>query len=964
MRDFFTPPVSIAELIAMITNRPSDDDVPLVSGDEIADIYVDEDDHEVANIAATDCGDDIERVTGCHPTVTGSLDELSETAVIVGTIGRSEGVEQCLQVSDVDAATLTDKRESFVIETVEQPLPDVESCVLIAGSDRRGTAYGAYELSEQIGVSPWYWWADVSVAERDTVVVESGMYSFGPPSVTHRGIFLNDEDFGLRPWASETFAPDEADDRPGIGPTTYARIFELLLRLKANTIWPAMHPGTKAFYRYPENPEVAQQYAIIVGTSHCEPLHRNNVDEWDGSPNEWNYATNRERILTYWRSRVEDVADHENIFTLGMRGIHDSGMVGGDTRAETVELLQQVIDDQRRLLDETHDRPVEEIPQVFCPYKEVLDVYRGGLDVPEDVCLMWPDDNHGYVRELPTDAERSREGGSGMYYHLSYWGRPHDYLWLSSIPLSLVRTELVKAYDAGVHDYWVINVGDIKPTETELEFALDLAWDVEATRSVPSTEWLRSWADREFGETHAEDIAEILAEYYRLSLARKPEHMGWSAVYPDTAPDEPAFSFVHEGDEARRRIDAFKRLVERAESVYETLPPERRSSFYQLVLYQVRCAASMSKKYLHAARSRLYTGQGRTTANRYAELAERAHRRIESETRYYNEDLCDGKWDKMMSHQPRDLPVFDAPATGNLTPRKGAALGVVAEGHRAPVRSDESTPPTLPTFDPDTDPERFVDIFTRGDDSVEWSATTDHEWIDIDTTEGTVEGERRLWVGIDWDTAPDRHTTGDVTIEGGGVEKIVRVEAVSPSGEPRSDFLETNGAVTIEAEHYSRAHDGDLGIWSQCDIPGRVSGATIAVEPATFPSHAPDSDAAPLLEYDIELSTTGPVDVEVQCIPAQALNEQRDLRYTVSIDRDERAVVSIDPDGGEHDSQWQRNVLRGATIAATTHEIETPGTHTLQLRALDPGLIVDRIVVRADRDRKTYLGPRESALET
>ncbi|WP_255681372.1 glycosyl hydrolase 115 family protein [Natrinema sp. SYSU A 869] len=781
--------------------------------------------------------------------------------------------------------------------------------------------------------------------------------------MTYRGIFLNDEDFGLRPWAAETFAPEEADDRPGIGPTTYARIFELLLRLKANTVWPAMHPDTKAFYRYPENSAVADEYAIIVGTSHCEPMHRNNVDEWDDSRGEWNYATNREQILTYWRSRVEAVADGENVFTLGMRGIHDSGMPGEETRAETVELLQQVIDDQRRVLDEVHDRPVEEIPQVFCPYKEVLDVYRGGLDVPEDVCLMWPDDNHGYVRELPLDAERKREGGSGVYYHLSYWGRPHDYLWLSSVPPGLIRSELTKAYDAGARDYWVVNVGDIKPTEAELEFALDLAWDVEATRSVSSDEWLRDWAAREFGETHADDIAGILAEYYRLSLARKPEHMGWSTVYPDTHPDEPAFSFVHKGDEARRRVEAFERLVERAESVNEDLPPERRPSFYQLVLYQVRCAAAMSKKYLHAARSRLYAGQGRTSANHYAELAKRAHRCIEAETRYYNEDLCDGKWEGMLSHRPRDLPVFDAPATASLTPREGAALGVAVEGRRTPVRGDESTPPSLPTFDPGVDPDRFVDVFARGDKPVEWSATPSDEWIDVDATEGVVEDELRLWVGVDWDAIPTQRATGDVTIEGAGVEKTVRVETASPRSEPHGDFVETNGAVAIEAERYSRTHDGDPGVWTRCDVPGRVSGTTVAVEPSTFSSHDPGSDAAPLLEYDIELSTTGSVDIEVQCIPTQALNEQRDLRYAVSVDSGERAVVSTDPDGGEHDPQWQVNVLRGATIETTTHEIETRGTHTLQLRALDPGLVVDRIVVYADRDRETYLGPRESALE-
>ncbi|RRJ29442.1 glycosyl hydrolase 115 family protein [Halocatena pleomorpha] len=953
----------------MITDALSDGNVPIVAGDTIADIYVDEDDHKVANIATADFRDDIERVTGRCPTITGSLDELSGAAVIVGTIGHSVGVERCLKVSDVDAGTLADERECFVIETVaietvDGPLSNVESCVLIAGNDRRGTAYGVYELSKQIGVSPWYWWADVSIAERDAVVVESGTYSFGPPSVPYRGIFLNDEDFGLRPWASETFAPEEAEDRPGIGPTTYAQIFELLLRLKANTIWPAMHPGTKAFYQYPKNPTVAEKYAIIVGTSHCEPLHRNNVDEWDDPPSDWNYATNREQILAYWRSRVESVADHENIFTLGMRGIHDSGMAGGDTRAERVELLQRVIDDQRRLLADVHDRPVEEIPQVFCPYKEALDVYRGGLDVPEDVCLLWSDDNHGYVRTLPTDAERTRKGGSGMYYHLSYWGRPHDYLWLSSVPLGLVRTELVKAYDAGARECWIINVGDIKPTETELEFALDLAWNVEATRSVSSDEWLRDWAGREFGSAHADDIAEIVAEYYRLALARKPEHMGWSRVYPDTGPDEPAFSFVREGDEARRRINAFERLVELAESVSETLPLERQPSFYQLVLYQVRCAAWMSKKYLHAARSRLYAAQGRTTANCYATLAERAHRRIESETQYYNEDLCGGKWEGMQSHQPRELPVFDAPATARVTPRTGAALGVAAEGHFEPVRGDERTPPSLPTFDPDSDPERFIDVFTRGEDPVDWSVKTDVEWIEIETTNGTVAGERRLWVGINWDTAPNQHTSGEVTIDGGGIEKTVRVVVASPSTDSRGSFLETNGTVAIEAEHYSRAHDGDRSAWDRCDVPGRVSGSTIAVAPSTFPSYSPDSDAVPLLEYDIEVSTVGSVDVEVQCVPTQPLNERRSLRYAISIDGGERAVVSIDPDGDEHDPQWQRNVLRGATITTTTHEIETLGSHTLQLRALDPGLIVDRIVVYTDCDRETYLGPRESTVKT
>ena len=947
----------------MITESPSEDDVPLVSDDATATIYVDESDHDVVGVSARDLADDIRRVTGVRPPVSGSLDDLSGAAVIVGALGDSAGVDACLEASDVDAATLAGKRESFVITTARAPVPGVDSCVLIVGSDRRGTAYGVYELSKRIGVSPWYWWADVAPRERALLAVEATTYREGPPSVTYRGVFLNDEDFGLRPWASETFAPGEAADRPGLGPAAYARVFELLLRLKANTIWPAMHPDTKAFYRYPENAEVADRYAIVVGTSHCEPMHRNNVDEWEESLGEWNYATNGDRVREYWRARAEDVAAYENVFTIGMRGIHDSGMPGGDTREERIELLQRVLDDQREMLDETHDRPVEEVPQVFCPYKEVLELYRGGLDVPEDVCLMWPNDSHGYIRELPTGPEREREGGSGIYYHLSYWGRPHDYLWLSSVPPGLIKAEMGKAYDADAGEYWIVNVGDIKPTEKEMEFFLDLAWDAEGVRSTSVSTWLENWAAREFGDAHAGNVAGILADYYRLSHARKPEHMGWSTVYPNTQPDEPAFSLTRGGDEARQRVEAFERLVDRAESVYEALPKARRAGFYQLVLYQVRCAAAMSEKFLHASRSRLYAGQGRTTANRYAELTERARERIAAETRYYNEELADGKWTGMMSDHPRDLPVFDVPGTGRYEPIDGAALGVAIEGRRAPVRGDEARPPTLPTLHRRVDRDRFVDVFARGTDPVEWSATASDGWIRLSERSGTVDGERRLWVGIDREAVPAGRTRGEVVIEGSGAHKTVGVEVAAPIDDPAGDSVEVDGAVAVEAERYSRAVDGSSGTWRQCDAPGRVSGETVAVDLPLSASHDPGSDDAPRLEYDIVLTSTGTVEVEVQCVPTQALNSERDLRYAVALGDGKRRAASIDPADGEHDPVWQQNVLRGAAIGASEHRVGEPGKHTLRLSALDPGLIVDRIVVYADGERTTYLGPRETAVD-
>ncbi len=948
------------EVWFVITESPDKGDVTIVRGKSIADVYVDPNDHAVTHIAATDLCTDVERVTGTEPQLVNTLDAAGEIAVVVGTIDNSVGVDACLPASDIDAAELRGRRESYVIATVRNPAPDLDACVLVVGSDPRGTAYGSYDLSKTIGVSPWYWWADVAPTRRDVVAVEAGCYADGPPSVTYRGIFLNDEDFGLRPWATDAHAPDDSD-RPGIGPTTYERLFELLLRLKANTVWPAMHPDTKAFYRYPEHADLADTYAIIVGTSHCEPMHRNNVDEWEAPHEEWNYETNRETILSYWRERVEDVADYENVFTLGMRGIHDSEMPGGDTREERTATLQRVIEDQRTLLDEAHDRSVDRVPQAFCPYKEVLELYRGGLDVPEDVCVMWPDDNYGHIRALPTEPKRERAGGHGVYYHLSYWGRPHDYLWLSSVPPGLVRREMTKAYDAGAREYWFVNVGDVKPTEKEMEYFLDLAWDVESVRETPIAAWLEAWADREFGERYAGEIADLLREYYRLSQSRKPEHMGRSTVYPNTKPDDPAFSVTHGGDEARRRVAAFERIADRATEICDTLPESRRPSFYELVGYPIRCAAAMTAKHIHAYRSRRYAGQGRATAEAYGDRAEAAHRRIAEETRYYNETLLDGKWAKMMSDRPRELPVFDEPDTASTTPHEGPSLGVVPEGCREPVRESDVHPPALPTVHPGMDRERFLDLFARGAEPTEWTATPSDDWIRLSAREGTVTDETRLWVGVDRTLVPETGAAGTITVEGYGTRKRVRVVA-SPRRETAADFAVIDGVAAMEAEHASRRRDGDRARWTDDDIPGRLSGTTVALEPSVFESYDPDEDGTPRLEFDLEIPSAETVTVDAYCVPTQALTEARDLRYAVDLGED-REIASIDPAGGEHDPEWQQNVLRGGAVGTTTHEIPTTGLHTLAVEGLDPGLIVDRIVVRTDARAETYLGPRETRLE-
>ncbi|MCU4975303.1 glycosyl hydrolase 115 family protein [Halobacteria archaeon AArc-m2/3/4] len=991
------------EAIAVDSHGGTDSDsVPLVDEHATTPIYA-LGTESVVEIAAEDFRDDIERVTGQCPTLEFKSDggdaigETGDRAVLVSPYGVHDAVDTTIDAlfDDHDLETAT---ESYALAAVADPEAlEVDAALLIVGSDPRGTAYGVYELSRRIGVSPWYWWADVPTDERDELHLSAGAELEGPPSVSYRGIFINDEDFGFRPWATQTHEPEVPE---GIGPKTYERVFELLLRLKANTIWPAMHGGGKAFYQIDGNREAADRYGIVVGTSHCEPMHRNNVEEWDSDERgEWNYATNGETIREYWADRVAAVAEAENVFTVGMRGIHDSGMPGGETVEETTALLQTVLEDQRDMLAEHVDPDVASIPQIFCPYKEVLECYEAGLEVPEDVCLVWPNDNFGFVRRLPTAPERRRSGGHGIYYHLSYWGRPHDHQWLCSTPPALIREELCKAYEHGAREMWIANVGDIKPAETETEYFFELAWDVESVREESVEDWLERWASREFDAEYTEEIAEIYREYHRLARARKPEHVGWNSVYPNTEQNEPAFSATACGDEARRRLEAYERIDASAAAIHDALPEDQRTAFFHLVQYPIRCAMLINRKVVDAMRSRLYAGQGRASADEYADRALEAVDEIESATERYN-GSSGGKWKEMMSERPRDLPVFDRPTVGRVESEQGPTLGVAVEGEPRVAgagRATERPELEFPEFVEGVDHPRFVDIYNRGNGTIEWTAETSHDWLEVSRMEGAIDLEERLHVSIDWASAPETETetVGSLSITGagrevsvdvpirprsGGVQPATGSDSSSPSG-PGSDadhnplFVESAGAVAIEAEHATDVVAGADTDWESIDGLSRTTGTVMGSRPVTGPRLEPDAtvleDRAPRLEYEFEVHTTGAVTVEAQLLPTHAPEHSLGLRYAVAIDGGDPTVVDFDANGGEHDPEWQENVLRGSAIETTTHEVDRPGRHTLSVYAVDPGVVLDRLVIRTDGDgdengagrrstRQSYLGPRET----
>ena len=671
-----------------------------------ATIVVDQQDWPGVVRAAGDLGDDVRKVCGtASPVVssgTASPVVSSGTAykgsILIGTIGKSRLIDRLIRQKKLDVREVCGRWESFVIDVVD-------GSHVVAGSDKRGTIYGIYEISRRIGVSPWYWWADVPVGHQAEVYWNDARFVSQEPTVRYRGIFINDEDWGLKPWSSQNYEKDLGD----IGPKTYARVCELLLRLRANMLAPAMHSCTGAFYSHPESKVVCDSFGIVITTSHCEPLLLNNAakSEWDSKRDgDWNYKTNRDIIWKKWDDRLGEASQYENIYTVAMRGVHDAGLRGNLPMEERVPLIEQVIKDQRDLLRKHKaysplaPEGTGEAPQIFVPYKETMDIYENGLRVPDDITLAWVDDNYGYMKRVSSPEEQQRSGRSGVYYHLSYLGAPHDYLWLNTTPPVLMYEELKKAYDTGADRYWLLNVGDIKPMELGIQTFMDMAWNIHDFSFEKARTHQAEYLCQLFGN---DSYQALLDTYYRLAWSRKPEFMGWEYEWDDKAhtglkPTE--YSFTNYA-EAQQRLADYQRISDEAERMASCLPADidgrtLRPSFFELVQFSVQAACQMNRKFLMAQLNQEMLAQGRTAeANWAARQSQAAYDSINALNRRYNEQL-DGKWRGMMDLAPglcalyQKMPevtytegIGEQPVS--LTPKPEAAAGCYVINLEKPV---------------------------------------------------------------------------------------------------------------------------------------------------------------------------------------------------------------------------------------------------------------------------------------
>lgn len=708
--------------------------------------------------AANDLLGDISRAGGVKPELVADCGDRKQI-IIIGTFGRSKILDALVAGKKLDPTGVRGEWESHVLQVVKDPLPGVERALVIAGSDRRGTIYGIYTLSELIGVSPWNWWADVPVKSRKTLSLRGDGLRQGPPAVKYRGIFINDEDWGLEPWAAKTFEPEVGN----IGPKTYARIFELLLRLRANCIWPGMHPTTRPFHTVPGNAAADDAYAIVLGSSHAEPMLRNNVNEWKDDPKLFNYLTNRAGVLAYWEQRVQERTNGESLFTIGMRGIHDSPIIGPKNQKERISTLEKIFADQRDLLAKYLGQgDPTRVGQIFCPYKEVLDDYNAGLRVPDDATIVWPDDNFGYIRRFATPAERARSGGLGVYYHVSYSGMPQSWLWIDTLPPALTWSEMTRAYEQGARSVWIVNVGDIKNTERSMEFFLDLAWHADRTDPDAPARFLRETAARDFGNANAAAVVDILSRLQAINFARKTEHLQWHLTMTPYQPTE-----LNEA-EIYARLNACAALLRDSDALAERLPAAARDACFQLVGYPVGITAAANERYFRAELARADVARGRSPdANRAA--AEAGEKRVDELTARYNHDIAGGKWRNIVSENGYSADAWPRFQRDTKTPRPAPTTNNVC-----PPAPPESAPLTRP---PGARPGDFVE--RNGVVSIH---------------AGHFTGQKNLPSGAGWRSIPGLGRSGSaVTVL---PSTTVIASNVAPSLEYRF-HVATDGAATI-----------------------------------------------------------------------------------------------------------------------------------------------------------------------
>lgn len=916
----------------------------LVAPDKSTTILLDAREKEVVKTAVGMFTNDLKAVADAKIGLYNSYPQKAQYLIAAGTIGSSRLIDSLISEGTIGTADILHKWEAFKIQVIN-PKNSTQQILLVVGSDSRGTAYGLLQLSRMAGVSPWNWWADVISEKQKTISVNGNLSIIQQPYVQYRGIFLNDEDWGLMPWATKTF--DKTAAKGALGPVTYEKIFELLLRLRANTIWPAMHECTVPFYLVQGNKEMAERYGIVVGTSHCEPMMRCSATEWHmRGTGDYNYATNSENVNQYWKDRVKQLSSSENIYTLGMRGVHDGDMLGAETVEEQVALTNKVLKSQRKLVSDYLNPHPEKVPQVFIPYKEVLNIYNTGkLELPEDVSLIWCDDNFGYVSRLSTPQEQKRSGGSGVYYHASYWGSPHDNLWLCTTPPAQVYTEMKRAWEYQARKLWILNVGDIKPTEYITELFLDMAWDIDAVNQQNLATHTRNWYGEKFGKKLGSSIAELMKQYYHLATIRKPEHMGWSRI--QTAGFPKGFTPVIQtelnpfafGNELQKRLDDYQKIENQVDSVSLGIAPDQMDAFFQLVKYPLQGAALFNKKLLYAHMYQLLAPLNLPSANEYAHLSQQAYDKIQALTEVYNLQIAGGKWKGMMDCAPRKLPVYERQLLPEIARSNTQGITLFADGCDHALHPQKSF--EAPAFIQSAGNQLLLTIYDKGEKAAAWKITHQPAWVKLTQDKQKIKGEARISLAIDWNQWKTNRQKGELILQCGKDNYSIKLEALKTDMNPEGKYM-TDGCVAFNACDYDKGFAGNVN---------KIGGLGCSSKAMALDSGGVQNGA---LEYSFISQQVGQLSVCVAVYPNHPANG-RNKRYAVAIDDEKPQTVETETEIFKEN--WKINVLQNQSRTTTLHTLLKPGKHVLKINALDADVILDQIMIDFKPNRKYYQMP-------
>ncbi len=937
-----------------------------------APLYVSSNDYWGVVRAAKDLQSDIKKVTNAEPSLSQDALPKSKSVVFIGTIGKSPVIDRLIKDGKINVTGIKGKWESYIIKVVNHPFPGVDRGLAIVGSDMLGTVYGIYDVSEKIGVSPWFWWDNVAPQHHSALYVRAGTFEEGPPTVKYRGIFLNDEWPDLTNWVQNKYGDVQPGKNPPIPPGVanyghqfYEHVFELLLRLKANYLWPAM--WNNAFNEDDSlNPVMANKYGIYMGTSHQEPMMRAQK-EWDRryrrTLGSWNFAKYPDTLITFWRRGIERNKNYREIVTIGLRGENDSPMIPGGTLTQDTTLLGKIVRVQQKILANNMNPNVADIPQLWCPYKEVLSYYNAGFRVPSYVTVLWTDDNWGNLRRLPTTEERMRSGGAGIYYHFDYHGGPRSYQWINTNPLPKIWDQMSLADKYGANRIWIVNVGHLKGYAFPISYFMNLAWNTSKWTNSNIAEYARLWARQQFGPKYDRQIADILLKYTKYNGRRKPE-----LLRPST------YSVVNY-NEAENVVADFKAITEKAEQIYKKLPADKQPAFSQLVLFPTKASYILNDMYYAAARNELYAKQKRATTN---EMAAKTRSLFSADTSlmgYFNHTFLNGEWNGFMDqpfigyknwNQPRENNLNAIHLVDDLAVPDSALMGVAIQDSSEAWPSSSSDA-VLPEFDPYNRQTYHIDIFNRGKVPFDYTVRSGESYVKVSSKKGEVKGQRRIYVSVDWKRAPGGNHRVPIKIIQKGTRNSVTVYAPvsNPSYPKRNDvngYVEGEGFVSMAAAHYTKRTNSGNSKWIRIQDYGRTLSGMRAVSPLNAPSAVPDKNS-PSLEYKMYLFHSGKINVKGLFGPTMNFNPDRGVRYAISFDNQAPKIVTIVPkkyNAGNGNFKWAKAVTDNARYSNTSWTLKKPGYHTLKMWMVDPDVVLEKIVVDCGGVRKSYLGPPES----